>query len=149
MRFLFLFLPAVVIPLTFQIMSLGQPFSTTTVDAQKPLPPLNLLPPTTPVAPKVFADHPPTSAKKQSQKVIARKHSPKAKSSKSRAVTRPYTAPAIEIRAAVAQNVSSIAIASSTSANIIDGNRQSIEPLLPGQSFQITAHNSTILFKNW
>ena len=102
MRCLVWFLPAVVIPLTFQIMSSGQPFSTTTVDTpDQPLPPLNLLPPTTPVAPKVFADHAPTSAKKQPQKVIARKHPPKAKSSKSRAITRPYTAPAIEIRVAI------------------------------------------------
>ncbi len=108
MRFLFWFLPAVVIPLTFQIMSSGQPFSTTTVDTQeKPLPPLTLLPPTTPVALKANAPHPPTSAKKQFQKVIAQKHPPKAKvqSSKSRAITRPYTAPAIEIRVAIARNV--------------------------------------------
>ncbi len=71
MRWLFWFLPAVVIPLTFQIMSLGQPFSTTTVDNQKPLPPLTLLPQTTPAAPTVSADHPPNSAKKQAQKVVA------------------------------------------------------------------------------
>lgn len=71
MRFLFLFLPAVVIPLTFQIMSSGQPFSTTTVDTQeKPLQTLNLLPQTTPVTPKVNVPHPPTSAKKQSQKAV-------------------------------------------------------------------------------
>ena len=102
MRSLFWFLPAVVIPLTFQIISSGQPFSTTTVETpDQPLPPLTLLPPTTLVAPKVFADHPPTSAKKQPQKVITRKHPPKAKSSKSRAITRPYTAPAIEIRVAI------------------------------------------------
>ncbi|WP_339376741.1 SpoIID/LytB domain-containing protein [Chlorogloea sp. CCALA 695] len=58
---------------------------------------------------------------------------------------------------AIAQNVSSIAIAqartqgfaSSTEANIIDGNRQSLEPLSPGQSFQVSASNSTILFQNW
>ena len=104
MRSLVWFLPAVVIPLTFQIMSSGQPFSTTTVDTQeKPLPPLTLLPQTTLAAPTVSADHPPTSAKKQAQKVIVQKHPPKAKvqSSKSRAITRPYTAPAIEIRVAI------------------------------------------------
>ncbi|WP_009631590.1 hypothetical protein [Synechocystis sp. PCC 7509] len=122
MRSLFLFLPAVFIPLTFQIISSGQPSSTTTVVTQeKPLRPLNLLSPTTPVVPTVSASHPPTSAKKQAQKVIVQKHLPKAKvqSSKSRAITRPYTVPAIEIRAAIAQNVSSIEIASSTVANII------------------------------
>ena len=102
MRFLFLFLPAVVIPLTFQIISSGQPSSTATVNIRstptQPLPPLVLSPEITPVAPTVSADHPPTSAKKQPQKVITRKHPPKAKSSKSRAITRPYTAPAIEIK---------------------------------------------------
>ncbi|WP_233220960.1 hypothetical protein [Chlorogloea sp. CCALA 695] len=104
MRKIVLFLPAVVIPLTFQIMSSGQPFSTTTVDTQKPLPPLNLLPPTTPVAPATNAPHPPTSAKKQPQKVIVQKHPPKAKvqSSNKKANSRHYTAPAIEIRVAIA-----------------------------------------------
>ena len=99
MRSLFWFLPAVVIPLTFQIISSGQPFSTTTVETpDQPLPPLTLLPPTTLVAPKVFADHPPTSAKKQSQKHLLKV---KPESSKSRASTRPHTAPAIEIRVAI------------------------------------------------
>jgi peptidoglycan hydrolase-like amidase len=152
MRSLFLFLPAVVIPLTFQIMSSGQPSSTTMViTPRKPLPSPTLLPQITPAAPTVSSSHPPTSAKKQPQKVIVQKHPPKAKvqSSKSIATPRPYTAPAIEIRARISQNVSSIAIASSTSANIIDSNKQSLEPLLPDQSFQISAHNSTILFQNW
>ncbi len=103
MRRLFLFLPAVVIPLTFQIMSSGQPFSTTKVDTQeKPLPPLTLLPQTTPAAPTVSADHPSTSAKKQAQKVIAQKHPPKDKSSNNKAATNPYTAPTIKIRVAIA-----------------------------------------------
>ncbi|WP_158260584.1 hypothetical protein [Chlorogloea sp. CCALA 695] len=102
MRNLFWFLPAVVIPLTFQIMSSGQPFSTTTVDTpEKILRALPLLPQTTEVTPKANAPHLLISAKKQPQKVIARKHPPKAKSSKSRAITRPYTAPAIEIRVAI------------------------------------------------
>lgn len=150
MRCLVLFLPAVIIPLTFQVMSSGQPSSTATVDTQeKPLPPPTLLPQTTPVAPTANAPQPPTSAKKPPQKVIAPKHPPKAKSSNNKATTHPYTAPAIEIRVAIAQNVSKKAIASSTVANIIDGNRQSLEPLSPGQSIQISASNSTILFQNW
>jgi len=155
MRNLFLFLPAVVIPLTFQIISSGKPSSTATVNIRstptQPLPPLALLPEITPVAPTVSADHPSTSAKKQPQKVIAQKHPLKAKpeSSKNKAITRPYTAPAIEIRVRVAHSLSSIAIASSTVANIIDGNGQSLEPLPPSEAVQISAHNSTILFQNW
>ena len=99
MRFLFWFLPAVVIHLTFQIMSSGQPFSTTMVNTQeKPLQTLNLLPQKTPVAPTVSASQPLTSAKKQPQKVIAQKHPPKAKteSTENKVNTRPYNAPAIE-----------------------------------------------------
>ena len=147
MRCLFLFLPAVVIPLTFQIMSSGQPFSTTTVDTQeKPLPPLPLLPPTTPVAPTVSADHLPTSTKKQSQKHLLKA---KPESSKSRAITRPYTAPAIEIRVGITQDIDKLAIASSTEANVIDANGQLLKQLPPSQSFQVSVINSTILFQNW
>ena len=108
MRCLFWFLPAVVIPLTFQIISSGQPSSTATVNIrstpQQPLPPLALSPEITPVAPTVSADHPPTSAKKQPQKVIPQKHPPKAKteSTENKVNTRPYNAPAIEIRVAIA-----------------------------------------------
>ena len=102
MRCLCWFLPAVVIPLTFQIISSGQPSSTATVNIrstpQQPLPPLALSPEITPVAPTVSADHPPTSAKKQSQKHLLKV---KPESSKSRAITRPHTAPAIEIRVAI------------------------------------------------
>ena len=104
MRSLFWFLPAVVIPLTFQIMSSGQPFSPTTVDTpDQPLPPLSLLPQTTLATSIVSADHPPTSAKKQPQEVIAQKHPLKAKpeNSKNKVSTRSYTAPAIEIRVAI------------------------------------------------
>ena len=152
MRSLFLFLPAVVIPLKFQIISSGQPSSTATVKTpQSRLPPLKPLPQTTPVVPKVYAPQPLTSAKTQAQKIVTPKHSPKAQaqSSKSKTNTRPYTAPTIEIRVAIVQNVSNIAIASSTSANLTDGNRQSLKPLSPGQSFQISVSNSTILFQNW
>ena len=107
MRNLVWFLPAVVIPLTFQIISSGQPSSTATVNIRstptQPLPPLALSPEITPVAPTVSADHPPTSAKKQPQKVIPQKHPPKAKteSTENKVNTRPYNAPAIEIRVAI------------------------------------------------
>lgn len=152
MRSLFLFLPAVAILLTFQIISSGQPSSTATVNIRstptQPLPPLALSPEITPVAPTVSADHPPTSAKKQPQKVITQKHPPTAKpeSSKNKANSRPYTAPAIEIRVKVSQG-NNLAIAGSTSANIIDGNGQVLEPLPPSEAVQITAHNSIILFQ--
>ena len=152
MRCLFWFLPAVVIPLACLQLSPGQPSSTAIVNtSQQPLPPLKLLPQTTPVVLKVNAPQPPASLKKPPQKVIAQKHPPKTqvKSSKGKEKTRPYIAPAIEIRVAIAQNINSIAVASSTKANLTDGNRQSCEPLPPGQSFQISAHNSTILFQNW
>ncbi len=152
MRCLFWFLPAAVIPLACLQLSSKQPSSIAIVNTSwQPLPSLTLPPQITPVASTANAQKPLTSAKKPPQKVIAPKQPPKTqiKSSKSKTNTRPYTAPAIEIRAAIAQNVSNIAIASSTAANIIDGNRQSCEPLSPGQSIQISAHNSTILFQNW
>ncbi len=88
-------------------------------------------------------DHPPTSAKKQPQKVIARKHPPKAKS---RAITRPYTAPAIEIRVAIAP-ARSQSFASSTEASIIDGNGQALEQLPPSEAVQISVSGSNILFQ--
>ncbi len=151
MRKIVLFLPAVVIPLTFQVMSSGQPSSTLTVATLKtpqlPLPLFTRLPQVTPVAPKANASQPLTSAKKPPQKVIAPKHPPKAKSSNNKATHRPYTAPAIEIRVRIAHLVSSIAISSSTSANLTDGNGQSLEPLPPSEAIQISANNSTILFQ--
>ncbi len=39
--------------------------------------------------------------------------------------------------------------ASSTDANITDGNRQSLDSLSPSQSFQISASDSNILFQDW
>lgn len=142
----------VFIPVACLQLSSRQPSTTATVDTQeKSLPPLTLLSQTTSVAPTVSADPELTSAKKQAKQVIARKYLPKtqSKSSKSKEKTRPYIAPAIEIRVAIAQNVSSIAIASSTKANIVQVNGQSLEPLSPGQSFQAVASNSTILFQTW
>jgi len=57
MRCLFWFLPAVLIPLAFQIMSWGQPSSTATVDIrptpQPPSPSKALPPQVTPALPKV------------------------------------------------------------------------------------------------
>ena len=155
MRNLFWFLPAVVIPLTFQIISSGQPSSTETINIrstpEQPLPPLALSPRITPVALTVITNPLPTLEKKQSQKVIAQKNPPKTKaqSSKSKANTRPYTTPAIEIRARIAQNVSSIAIASSTEANITDGRGQVLGRLPPSQAVQVNVSGSTILFQDW
>ncbi len=151
MRSLFLFLPAIAIPLMCLQLSSGQPSSTATVNTpQKPLPPLTLLPQNTPVAPIAMASHPLTSVKKQPQKIIVHKHPPKAKpeSSNKKANIRPSTAPAIEIRVKVAQG-NNLAIASSTKANIIDGNGQVLEQLPPSEAFQVSASNSTILFKDW
>ena len=125
MRNLFWFLPAVVIPLVCLQLSWEQPFSTTTVDIrptpQLLLPPLTALPQPTPALPEVKTSQVRTPTKKQAKKVIAQKYpqKTKAKSSKSKETTRPYIAPAIEIRVAVFQNISSIAIASSTEANIV------------------------------
>ncbi len=150
MRFLFWFLPAIAIPLACIQLSSGQTSSTAIVNTQEqPLPLLTRLPQITPVAPTVSASRPPTSPKKQPQQVIAQKQSPKAKSRspKSKANLRPYTAPAIEIRVAVAQNIDSLAIASSTVANIMDGNGQRLEQLPPSQTFQVSASNSSIAFQ--
>ena len=153
MRSLFWFTPAVVIPLICLQLSSGQPSSTATVDIrptpQPPLPSKALPPQVTPALPKVETSQVRPSTKKQAKKVIAQKHLPKtqAKSSKSKEKTRPYIAPTIEIRVAVAQNVSNTAIASSTKANIIDGNGQRLEQLPPSGAFEVSANNSTILFR--
>ena len=152
MRLLFWFFPAVVIPLMCLQLSSRQTSSPATINTQEqPLPLLTRQQQITLVAPTVSASRPPTLLKKPPQKVIAQKQPPKVKSqnSKSKANTRPYTAPAIEIRVAIAQNVSNIEIASSTVANLTDGNRQNLEALPPSEAIQITAHNSTLLFQNW
>lgn len=78
------------------------------------------------------------------QKRTATKYSPKSK-----AKPHPYIAPAIEIRVAISQDTTNIAIASSTTANVLDANERVIEQLQPGQAFQVGASNSTILFKDW
>ncbi|WP_199192501.1 SpoIID/LytB domain-containing protein [Chlorogloea sp. CCALA 695] len=155
MRNLFWFFPAAVIYLACLQLSSGQPSSTAIVNtSQRPLPPLKPLPQITPVALlKVNVPQPLTSPKKQAQKVIVQKHPqhpPKAKvqSSNKKANTRSYTAPAIFIRVALAQNVSSIAIASSTIANILDGNGQVLERLPPSEAVQVSVSNSTILFQD-
>jgi hypothetical protein len=82
---------------------------------------------------------------------VAQKQPPKVKteSTKSKVNTRPYTAPAIEIRVGIAQNISSIAIASSTEANVIDGNGQVSEQLPPSEAFQVSANASNLLFTDW
>ncbi len=131
-----------VIPLVCLQLSWEQPSSTATVDI-RPTPQLPL-PQPTPALPKVISSQVRTPTKKQAKKVIAQKHPPKtqAKRKKNRANTRPYTAPAIETRVAIAQNVSSIAIASSTEANIVDGNGQHHNLLVPNQSFQAVAFYS-------
>lgn len=152
MRSLVWFLPAIAIPLMCLQLSSGQPFSTAIVTtSQQPIPPLKPIPQTSLVALKVNASQPPTSAKKQPDIAIAQKQPPKVKvqSSKSKVSSRPYTAPNVEIRVAIAQNISSIAIASSTEANLIDGNGQVLEHRSPNQAFQTSASNSTVLFQDW
>ncbi len=153
MRILFWFLPAVLIPLAFQIMSWEQPSSTATVDIrptpQSPLPSKALLPQVTPALPEIKTSQVRPSTKKQAKKVIAQKYPPKtpAKSSKSKEKTRSYVAPVTQVRVAIAQNVSNTAIASSTKANIIDGNGQRLEQLPPSQAFQVSASSSSITFQ--
>ncbi len=78
------------------------------------------------------------------KKAAATKSSPKTK-----AKPRPYIAPAIEIRVALAQNVNQLVIASSTKANITDVNGRRVEQLPPGQAFQAVANNSTVASNNW
>lgn len=60
-----------------------------------------------------------------------------------------YTAPAIELRVAIAQNASQLAIASSTTAKVMDANKRVIMQLLPGQAFPAQTANSTIFFQDW
>jgi peptidoglycan hydrolase-like amidase len=153
MRNLFWFLPAVVIPLICLQLSSGQQSSTATVDIrpipQSPLPSQALLPQVTPASPEIETSPVRPSTKKQAKKVIVQKHPPKtqAKRKKSKEKTRLYTTPAIQIRVAVAQNVSNTVIASSTAANIIDGNGQRLEQLPPSGAFEVSANNSTILLR--
>ena len=103
MRCLFWLLPSLAIPVV--CLQLSSTTATLNIRStpQQPLPPLTLSPEITPVALTVITNPLPTLEKKQSQKVIAQKHPPKtqAQSSKSKANTRPYSAPAIEIRVAI------------------------------------------------
>lgn len=133
MRSLFWFLPAIAIPLACLQLSSGQPSSTAIVNNQeKPLLP-TILPQTTLATLKIDVQKPPTLAKTQPQKVIVQKQPPKAKSSNNKVNIRSYTAPAIEVRVKVSQN-NNLAIASSTKANLIDGNGQVIEQLSPSEA---------------
>lgn len=148
MRSLFWFLPAIAIPLACLQLSSGQPSSTAIVNNQeKPLLP-TILPQTTLATLKIDVQKPPTLAKTQPQKVIVQKQPPKAKSSNNKVNIRSYTAPAIEVRVKVSQN-NNLAIASSTKANLIDGNGQVIEQLSPSEASQVSASDSTILFPDW
>jgi len=108
MRSLFWFLPAIAIPLVCLQLSWEQSSSTATVDIrptpQSSLPSKALLPQVTPALPKVKISQVQPSTKKQAKKVIPQKHPPKAKteSTENKINTRPYNAPAIEIRVAIA-----------------------------------------------
>lgn len=84
----------------------------------------------------------------KSKKPIAQKLTTRI-DAKTKPKSRLYTALAIEIRVKVAQNINNIAIASSTTANLLDANGQVIEQLPANQSFQAITNNSTILFENW
>lgn len=81
---------------------------------------------------------------KSPTKTTATKHSPKRKQKPHK-----YTAPAIELRVAIAKDISQLAIASSTTAKVIDANRRVIMQLLPGQAFQAQTANSTIFLQDW
>ncbi len=99
----------------------------------------------------------PSIPKKVRQRKAAVKKTTARAGRKPKPRSRPYTAPAIEIRVKVAQDINNIAIAqarsqsfaSSTEANLLDANGQAIEQLPPNQSFQLGASNSNILFENW
>ncbi len=152
MRSLFWFFPAIAIPVICLLLFSEQPSSEAEVTVNQPplpLPTLTRPPQITLVAPKANATQPPASTKKPSQQVIVQKNPPKkqAPSSKSKVNTRLYTAPAIEIRVAIAQSISNIAIASSTEANIIDGNGQALDQLPSFEAFQVSASSSSILFQ--
>lgn len=60
-----------------------------------------------------------------------------------------YTAPAIEIRVAVALGAKELAIASSTPANIFDSAGELMQQLPAGLEFQVQTTNSTMTLGNW
>lgn len=118
-------------------LQLPQPSPLVTLDKPQPI---------TPVQPqqKKAKEHSTKSVKHKRPTNKTTKHSPKRKQKPHK-----YTAPAIELRVAIARNVSQLAIASSTSAKVIDANRRVIMQLLPGQAFQAQTANSTIFFQDW
>lgn len=130
------FVPTMAIALTFLVISWRQPSATTinirsstTAVSESLFPPLRLKEKLAPVKSAARTSPSPTQEKGQSFMRTAQKHLPQT-SVKVKTDVRPYTTPAIEIRVAIAQNISRIAIASSTEANIIDGSGQVLEPLL-------------------
>lgn len=90
---------------------------------------------------------------KQKTHVKAQKHTAVAKlqklKPKSKVKSPPYSAPAIEIRVALAIGVKELAIASSTAAQILDADGQLIQQLPFGQSFLAQSNGYAIALKDW
>lgn len=94
-----------------------------------------------------------TLPQKQKTYVKAQKHTAVAKPHKlkpqSRVKPPPYNAPAIEIRVALAIGVKELAIASTTTAQILDVNGKLIQQLPFGQSFLAQSNGYAIALKDW
>ncbi len=86
---------------------------------------------------------PKPSVKPQKQAVAAKPRTPKS-------TAKPhYTAPAVEIRVAIAKDIPSVAIGASTEAQINDANGKFIQKLPPAQSFLAQPNGSALVLKDW
>ena len=106
-------------------------------------------------SPSVSETHSPkiTPPKKQKTDFKPQKHTVAAKrdnlKSKSKVKTPPYTAPAISIRVALAIGAKDLAVASTTTAKILDVDGKLIQQLPAGQSFLAQPIDYAIALKDW
>lgn len=92
---------------------------------------------------KSASQTPKSSVKPQKQAVAAKTRKPQSKAKLH------YTAPALEIRVAIALDVPSLVIGSSTSAQINDTNGKLLRELPAAQSFQAQPNGSALVLKDW
>lgn len=93
--------------------------------------------------------HAPKSQSQTPQKPLVKaqkKHAAAAKKRTPKSAAKPhYTAPALEIRVAIADGATNLAIGSSTSANILDANGKVLKQLPASQSLQAQPSDSALL----
>lgn len=82
--------------------------------------------------------------------VKGRKSAAASKKSPSQSKAKPhYTAPAIEIRVAIATNAPNLAVATSSSSQILDGNGALLQHLPSGESFNVQPNGNGVIFGSW